>query len=226
MSTPPSTEVQPFVTAALIDELPDPRQLQAAVKARIEEAYAGFVAERGEVTSAHDTFDLQRRLQATAEQCDAYSRGFKSAGTLIRQLQEEQLVDAVGEQAGVPMSSLTVPTAGGDIHIAPDFKNEHSINPDAVAAVLVKRVRSLHGSAMTNSTPGAFRINALVQAVGDTIEMLMATGKYEPQISKIKAAAAELARAGEDAMAAELLGTIASKRVYQGRVKVERKAPK
>lgn len=225
----PGTEVQPFITAELIDDLPDPRDLTRVVKERIEAATLHFREQRGTVTDATETYDLHRRLQATREKCADYKRGFGAAEKLIGELQREELETAVGEQNGVPLAALTVPTAGGDITITPQFTNDHKINPDELIAVIVRKIRALHAGAMAvpdSISSDGLRVSALLAAAGEAIEMLLACGKFEPQITKVKAAADQLARAGDDALAGELLATIKTTRVFQEKVKVDRKAPK
>lgn len=214
-----SNEIEPFVTAELIDNLPDPRDLTRVVKERIESATQQFRAERGDVHLPEDTFDLHRRLQATAEKCADYARGFTAAGKLIRELQREELEAAVGEQDGVPLSGLTVPTAGGDIRIAPDFRNEHTIDPELVQAAIAAKLSTEYG-------PDSEMHTFLCQVARDAMTALCAAGKWEPQVSKVRAVAGQWSRGGDDTAASSLASAVRTKRTFQERVTVERKEPK
>jgi len=227
-----STDIEPFITASLIDEFPDPQRLRVAVKERIEQAYAGALDERGQVHQPEDTYALHRRLQVTYEQLEAYERGFKSARQVIRQMQEEQLIDAVGEQDGIPASGLTIPTAGGDIVVKPDIENKNVIDPQQVRAVLAaqaaRNINALvieeHGNPDTGE--GGMDETGLAELIDEAFGALIDSGKWEPQITKVKATADAFARAGDDPMAAVLRDTITRTRVYKDRVVAERKTPK
>lgn len=220
-----SKAVQPFVTAALIDSLPDPHDLKRVVKARIEAATEEFRQQRGNVHLPEDTFDLHRRLQATKEQCEQYARGFKEAAKLIGQLQLEELETAVGEQDGVPMQGLTVPAADGDIRLTPEFENQHTIDRGQVCGAIIANVL---GSAQVESFPQPIHEalhELLWAAVTAALHRLEQAGKWEPQISKVKALADNWSREGDDSSAAVLRTAIRSKRVYKESVKVERRDP-
>ena len=227
-----TNEIQPWITASLIDRFPDPQDLKRVVKERIEEAYAAAVAERGEVRQAEDTYQVQRRLQATYEQLDAYKRGFGDAGKVIRKMQEEQLLDAVGEQDGIPLSGLTIPTADGDIRVTPEFKRDNIIDPEQVRSVIAaqaaRNVNALivaeHGDPEAHI--GGMDETELAAVIDEAFGALIGCGKFEPQVTRVKATAAEFARAGDDKMAAALAEAIKVKQTYQDRVKVDRKAPK
>lgn len=222
-----STELDRLLSAELVDGLPDPQALKRVVKERIEQAYAELYAARGKVLAAEDTYDLHRRLQATAEQMESYARGFKDVAELIRQLQQEELVEAVGEQDGVPLSGLTIPTAGGDIVVKPSFKRENDINADKVQAAIIDGITVAwmepieHAAVHSTETLEENLRELLEQA----LTALVGTGKFEPQVSKLKATAAEWARIGRDDMAAELMRALKVKQKFQDKVTVERKLP-
>lgn len=216
-----------LLSTELVDGLPDPQALKRVVKERIEQAYADLYAARGKVLSPEDTFDLHRRLQATAEQMDSYARGFKDVAALIRQLQQEELVEAVGEQDGVPLSGLTIPTAGGDIVVKPEFKRQNDIDAAKVQAAIIDGITTAwmepieHAAVHSSETLEENLRELLEQA----LTALVGTGKFEPQVSKLKATAAEWARIGRDDMAAELMRSLQVRQKFQDRVTVERKLP-
>jgi len=221
-------DVDRLLSAELVDGLPDPLVLQRVVKERIQAAYAELHQARGEVLKPEDTYDLHRRLQATVEQMEGYARGFTAVVKLIRELQQEELVEAVGEQDGVPLSGLTIPTAGGDIVVTPSFKRVNDIDPDAVTTAIVNGVTDAwmepieHAAVHSTETLEENLREMLAQALA----ALVGTGKWEPQVSKLKATAAQWARAGRDDMAGRLMAAHEVRQKYQDRVEVTRKEPK
>ena len=222
-----ANEVDRLLSAELVDGLPDPLALQRVVKERIETAYAELHAARGEVLKPEDTYDLHRRLQATAEQMEGYARGFTNVGKLIRQLQQEELVEAVGEQDGVPLSGLTIPTAGGDIVVTPSFKRVNDIDPEQVQTAIVNGVTDAWMEPIEHAAVHSTETleEALREMLAQALTALVGTGKWEPQVSKLKATAAEWARAGRDDMAGKLMAAHEVKKKYQERVDVTRKEP-
>lgn len=217
-----------LLSTELVDGLPDPQALKRVVKERIQQAYADLYAARGKVLSSEDTFDLHRRLQATAEQMDSYARGFKDVAALIRQLQQEELVEAVGEQDGVPLSGLTIPTAGGDIVVTPSFKRVNDIDPEQVQTAIVNGITEAWMEPIERAAVHSTETleEALREMLAQALAALVGTGKWEPQVSKLKATAAEWARAGRDDMAGKLMAAHAVKQKYQDRVDVTRKEPR
>jgi hypothetical protein len=222
-----TNELDRLLSAELVDGLPDPQALKRVVKERIQQAYAELYAARGEVANAEQTYDLHRRLQATAEQMDSYARGFTEVGKLIRQLQQEELVEAVGEQDGVPLSSLTIPTAGGDIVVAPSFKRVNDIDPEAVTTAIVNGVTDAWMEPIEHAAVHSTETleESLREMLAQALAALVGTGKWEPQVSKLKATAAAWARAGNDQMAGKLMAAHEVRQKYQDKVDVTRKAP-
>lgn len=217
-----------LLSTELVEGLPDPQALKRTVKERIDQAYADLYAARGKVLQAADTFGLHRRLQATREQMDAYARGFAEVSKLIGQLQQEELVEAVGEQDGVPLSGLTIPTAGGDIVVSPSFKRVNDIDPEAVQKAIIDGVTEAWMEPVEHAAIHSTETleEALHELLAQALTALIGTGKWEPQVSKLKATAAEWARSGNDQMAGKLLAAHEVKQRYQDRVDVTRKAPK
>jgi len=223
-----TNELDRLLSNELVDGLPDPQALKRTVKERIEQAYADLHKARGEVLKAEDTYDLHRRLQATREQMEAYSRGFAEVAKLIAQLQQEELVEAVGEQDGVPLSGLTIPTAGGDIVVKPSFKRVNDIGPEAVQTAIVHGlveawIESIEHAAVHSADTLEENLRELVQ---QALTVLIGTGKWEPQVTKLKVTAQEWARAGHDDLAGRLMAAHTVRQQYQDKVDVSRKEPK
>jgi len=223
-----TNDLDRLLSNELVDGLPDPQDLKRVVKERVALAYADLHAARGEVLKPEDTFDLHRRLQATREQMDGYARGFKEVATLIGQLQEEELVEAVGEQDGIPTSGLTIPTAGGDIVVKPSFKRVNDIEPDQVRAAIVHGITEAWIEPVEHAAVHSADLleDRLREMLEQALSMLVATGKWEPQVSKLKATAAEWARNGHDDLAARLIKAHKVRQRYEDKVDVTRKAPK
>jgi hypothetical protein len=63
---------------------------------------------------------------------------------------------------------------------------------------------------------------AVAEAIVDALSNVGQLGKFEPQVSKVRAYAKDLARNGEDRAASIVAAAITTKTTYNG-VKVERK---
>lgn len=223
-----TNELDRLLSTELVDGLPDPQDLKRVVKERVQQAYAELHAARGEVLKPEDTYDLHRRLQATREQMDGYARGFKEVSTVIGQLQEEELVEAVGEQDGIPLSGLTIPTAGGDIVVAPSFKRVNDIDPDQVQDAIVNGITEAWMEPIEHfAVHSTDRLESgLREMLQQALTVLIGTGKWEPQVTKLKATAQEWARSGHDDLAGRLMAAHEVRQKYQEKVDVTRKAPK
>lgn len=223
-----TNELDRLLSNELVEGLPDPQALKRVVKERIQQAYADLHAARGEVLQPEDTYDLHRRLQATREQMESYGRGFAEVAKLIGQLQQEELVEAVGEQDGVPLSGLTIPTAGGDIVVAPSFKRVNDIEPQAVQDAIVNGVVEAWMEPVEHAAVHSTETleESLRELVAQALTVLIGTGKWEPQVTKLKATAQEWARSGHDQLAAKLMKTHTVRQKYQDKVDVTRKEPK
>lgn len=198
---------------ALVGDLAPPEVLGRELKQRIQTAYAALYKARGEVQVPEDTYDMLRRLAAEWDRFKGYGRAFSDAVKLLAQLMEEELTEAVGEQEGIPNQGLTVPDAAGDFRISLDTPRVYEIDMDQVWAVIQN---SLEDRAKIAGI--AFPIP---WAVHQVVNLLPQLGKFEPQVSKLKAYAATLARDGDDKAASVVSGAITSKTPFKG-VKFER----
>lgn len=199
---------------ALVNNMPAPVELRRELLNRIDSAYYDLLKERGEVHTPEDTFAMQRRLGATRDQFSGYQDAFKAGAGRLKEIQEEELVLAVGEQDGVPNQGLTIPDAEGDIRISLDAPKSYSIDMDQLVAVLI--------SNLLDSAPVAGDVDLIQYAVTETVAALQGWGKVEPQVSKVRAWAATLARNGRDKDASVVSGAISESTPYRG-VKFERK---
>lgn len=213
---------------ALVSGLREPTDLKRELRARIQEAYAELVAERGEVHVPEDTFAMQRRLGLERDRFAAYASAFTEVTKLLRTLMEEELVEAVGEQDGIPNQGLTIPSADGDIHLSLDTAKVYDIDMDQLLAVHTSQtLNTVDELDMLDNTraPTKDEVAALVTTVIDaTVGTVLSWGKFELQISKVRAYAATLARNGRDDASAVVTGAISESHPYRG-VKFERKSP-
>lgn len=202
----------------------DPSQYQRLILLRIQEAYAGLYRERelsGGVTKPEDAFAMLRRLGVERDRFAALKGAMGAGEKLLRTLMEEELAEAVGEQEGVPNSGLTVPDAEGDIRLTLDTKNEYAIDLDELVAMLV--LDALDHMEQLTGVPTPDHIAGHLQSLVIFVFQVMESwGKFEPQVSKVKAYADSLARAGHDDRAARVSAAIVKRTTYKG-VGFERK---
>lgn len=217
----------PEKVLALVSGLREPTELGREVRQQLQEAYARRYAEReaqGGVQTAEDTFAMQRSLAGVRELFEGYARVFKEGAKLTGQLQQEELVEAVGEQKGKPNQGMTVPSSEGDIVLKLDHTNSHDIDVDQLVAVLALEAMDRLGQSTGVPTPAHLEEH-LVAMVTFVCEVMASWGSFAPQVSKVRAYAAELARAGQDKRAAQVTGAIVTTKTYKG-VGFERKTPK
>jgi len=234
---------------ALVEGLREPTELKRLLRQRVQEAHAELRRERGEVTRPEDTYDMQRRLGQALDLFGGYATAFKDITALIKQLIEEELVDAVGESDGVPNQGITVPDAEGDVRLSLDMGNKHVIDEAQVMTVVGHHLAEAIMPALVDMFAEASAIgeNAhksnvaqMGEAIGVVLQrakhnltvLVTATwqtlaldlGKVELQVSKVKAYANGIARRGDDQGAAVVNSAITTTQSYKG-VKFERKGP-
>lgn len=226
-------QLEPVPT--VLSGMPEPGQFKDTLLRAINTGYADLVATRGEVTSREDTYDVQRRLANSLEKCSAFGAAFTAATALLKQYVEEELVLAVGEQDGIPVGPLKVPDALGDVRITLDQKHTYDIDVEillgAVAATvstpndgtpdLAAYVTSIVEGDAADHAPEDLP-DVLAQAMIDAQRRLVDCGKFAPQVTKVRAYAAEIARQGSDSLAAIVSGAIVKTTEHKG-VKITRK---
>lgn len=196
-----------------VARLPDPQALRTMFAVGIRETYAKIVKARGTVHTPEDTFALQRRLADALENFKAYSSAFTYGAKIIGEIQAEELIAAVGDDGhgDVPAQSLTIPSRAGDIRLNVTHENIHEIDAGSVFAVLAAVI--------------AGDDDELAQVIMAAFDLLQEVGKFEPQVSKVRAYAATLARMELDKLSGAMADTINTRKKYKG-VEFERKAPK
>lgn len=200
MSNPNALEPVPQLLAGL----PDPTMLSRALRESINAAYASLFESRGLVTTPEDTFDMHRRLAHLHELLAGYARTFYAARKQVAGIQEEELVEALGEQEGTPNGSLTIPDPEGDIQVGPAFENSYAFDVDQIVAVVVA------------NTVAQADTEDLADLMIAAVETVLRLGKFEPQVSKVRAYAADTARRGDDSLAGVLNSAYRKTRTYKG----------
>lgn len=206
---------------ALVDGLNQPTELKRLLKERVQQAYADLARLRGAVHVPEDTWDMHRRLGGAHDLFKGYQAAFAEVVKLLKQIMEEELIEAVGEQDGIPNQGMTIPDSEGDIRLSRDEPTTYAIDLDQLLAVLADQV-----AAQLDKTErlDADELAAVEVATRMTAKVMLSWGKFEPQVSKVRAYAATLARNGDDQAASVVSGAITQHNPYRG-VKFERKTP-
>lgn len=204
--------------------LPTPRDLAGILRANLEEVVTDARKNRGEVLTPEDTYEIQRGLAKVIEGLTDYANVFRKIAKEAAGYVEDELIDAVGEQDGIPTSGLKVPDRDGTtVCIELDKANVYGF--DTTALFNAVAYHALASIAADDGAEGALD-GLLVQAMLTAMTQLVELGKFEPQIRKVEAFTAELSRfPGGDTIASTVTGTIRKKPVFKG-VKVRREQPK
>ncbi len=209
--------------------LPVPTELARLFVEQIErdvQAMRAAVEERGGVIAPQDLFAPMRYSQQGIELLEEYQRVLKGAAAKVKALLEEIAADAVGaDQDGKPVAPVTVPDRDGDISIRPTFKNTYTITPEQVLPAfasmfadqhvdaVISRVRVGGGTVeQVRAAVGA----AMAEAVTDALMAADQLGKFELQVSKVRAYRDHLSREGFDSAASVVGAAIHKSRDYAG----------
>jgi hypothetical protein len=198
-------------------ELPAPHDLVGMLRARLEEVISQARNGRGEVLTPEDTFQMQLGLASVIEGLTDYARAFQKIVREAKGYVEDELIDAVGEQDGIPLAGLKVPDSDGTtVTISRDMTNAYTFDNDAL-------FNAVAWLALASAGVEDGRLHTVVV---EAMRQLVSLGKFEPQISKVKAFSAELARLeGGPRIASTVTSTTRKRPVYKG-VKIEREQPK
>lgn len=224
-----------------VRDLPLPAEFAKLLRAALESEIQRVRTARGEVVAPEDIHGLVRPLQRYVELAGEYMRAFQSTIKLAKLELEEELKDAVGEQDGIPLASYTVPDLDGtDIVLSRDTVNEHDIDTEPLQSAIAFAVLGMNDSVLgvQNLAIKAALVddaekpdaeadleNFLAELLIQAQRRLATTGKFEAQISKVKAFAKELAGMGQDKVAATVTGAIRTTKGFRG-VSVTRKERK
>lgn len=215
-----------IVPPEMITGLPAPTDFRRMLIEKLEADIAAVRFERGDVTQPEDTYALVRQLTEYEELAGEYARHLTGAVKIARQEREEELITAVGEQAGVPNGGLTVPAANGDIRLSLDHDNTHVVDQEilfsAVAGHLLADPDSIQDLIQLAVAAAVVPDEAdiLEQFLADMLihaqRKLTQLGNFKGQISKVQAFAKEQARGGADGVAGMLNSSITTTTNYKG----------
>lgn len=213
-----------------VERLPSPRDVGTMLIAALASRVERLRQARGAITQPEDVNRLVRALGATKEMLEDYARAFTTAVGMTNEYLTEELITAVGEQDGIPTSGLKVPDLDGtDLVFSLMNGNTHTIDTaqviDALITDVIDTTRGTEPAQYDTESDVAYlaRYEAWIHAViRAAVTRVLETGSYSMQVSKVRAAAIELAAHGQDNLAAVVRGSVKSKSQHRG-VKFERK---
>lgn len=208
--------------------LPAPHDLVGMLRAQLENLVHDARAGRGVVAAPEDTYEMQRGLAKVIEGLEDYGRAFLKIAKEAKGYVEDELIEAVGENDGIPLSGLKVPdTDGTTIAIELDKANAYTFDTSALQSAIAYVVLTTRRG--EDSPRGAHSDGTdawLASLLVDAMNLLMSLGKFEPQITKVRAFTDDLSRLdGGATIASTITTTIRKKPIFKG-IKVERKFPK
>jgi hypothetical protein len=216
---------------SVIEAMPDAQVVKRRLLDAIDTEYSVLVKARGDVTSREDVFPVVRKIASWLEQARDLKGAFEAARKRTAELLEDEVAAAVGEQDGVPNSGLDVPDAAGDIKLSVNTANEYHIDVDtlisATAAVHlggeeVDTIRDIVNGDHPTIAPDQLD-DVLAELVSDAARSILACGKFEPQVTKVRAYADAISRGGEDALSGVVRESIRKTVKFKG-VEMKRKA--
>lgn len=216
-----------------VRSLPAPRDVGRALREALTARVNAEREARGEVHQPEDVSPLVRSLAGAKELLDEYARAFTGAAGLAREELDEELLAAVGEQDGVPLSGLTVPDLDGtDIRITLNKTNNHNIHQytvlTAVIGHTIARMKGGEPEQRENEPDEEYDDRYwswVFRVIERVLDQVLNLGSYSMQVSKVQAYAVALAGQGEDNLAAVVRGSIKTTQNYRG-TKLERKERK
>lgn len=216
-----------------IQGMPSPRDVGTMLIANLAVRVHHARTARGDVHQPEDVYPLVRSLAGAKEMLEDYARAFTTAAAEAKYNLDDELVAAVGEQAGIPTSGLTVPDVDGtDIHLTLATPNSHDIGMDAVLNVVVADVLARARDSEPDNLPGedfyAYRDRYETWMAGVmrmAIDQVIELGSYSMQVSKVRAYETALAGDAADDLAGVVRGSITKTSHYRG-IKLERKERK
>jgi hypothetical protein len=229
---------EPDVGLVLHDgqQLPTTKSLRTVLREGLDALQAEEYAARGgaEVEKPEDAYALIRRYAAVEETAVDYGRAFLDFAKDVRERSGEQLSLMYGEQDGVPNADAAVPdTDGTTIKVKRQHENRYQFNVDTIISAAV--VDMLSDGEVNDALEEMFQsefkgdgenaIRSLTWVLAEAVKRVLATGKFEAQVTKVKALAKQAASRGDDQLASTVTGAINKKTRLKG-ITLEREQPK
>lgn len=223
------TDPMPAELEQITRTFPTHEELATALRAGVNATIKRMEIERPRTGNREDVYPTARWMQATAERMDNYARAFASGAATVRQYAEDVMLEAVGEQNGVPLEdTLRVPDRDGDIKLTAKTETQREFDLGtlfaSLAAMIIEDSRGTEPVQRAGQTDEEY----LVEYEGWMAELLIqamtdATGlaAYKPRITDVKRLIGDLSRGGKDSLAAQVRGAIDERRKLKG-VTIER----
>ena len=218
--------------------LPAPHDLVGMLRARLEEVVTIARRHRGEVLTPEDTYGIQLGLASVIEGLTDYARAFQKIAKEAKGYVEDELIEAVGEQDGIPVAGLRVPDPDGTtVVIGRDMSNTYTFDHDALFTAVAYEVLATQKLPSVGDPEIAAQLGLppqytavidalLVRFMLAAMSRLVELGKFEPQVTKVTAFTADLSRLESGPqIASTVTSTIRKDPLFKG-VKIERKQPK
>lgn len=217
-------------------QLPTTKDLRTVLREGLDAVQTEEYEKRGgaEVAKPEDAFALLRRFAGMEETAVDYGRAFLDFAKEIRDRSGEQLAIMYGEQDGVPNADASVPDIDGTtIKVKRQHENRYSFDLDSIisGAVVLMLADPEVNDALAEMFQSEFKgdadnsIRCLSWVLGEAVRRVLATGKFEAQVTKVKKLAADAAKSGDDQLASTVTGAIDKKTRLKG-ITLDREQPK
>ncbi len=219
---PFSAALVPFPVAGNLPGLPAPVAVKALLSEQFDAAVALERERRGEVTAAADTWPMVRAVESFAELVDDYARVLTDVAKDARKVLEEELFEAVEEQDGIPMGSLSVPHDGSVITVKAKTSNEYDIDADQVLGALAALVSEQWHRRRDVATehdqppPPAPEDEPQQYAMAVAERALAMVGASNLKVTHVRALALELGHMGADALSQVVSDAIRKTVLFKG----------
>lgn len=203
--------------------MPAPRAVVAVLRENLHQLVLEARNRRGEVRLPEDTYELVRSLMGVREGAADYAHAFATIRQEVDGFIQDDLEQAVGEQDGVPNSGMTVPDVDGtNIAVTVDTQNQYGFDTTALVQALVFEAMDQAAEIESPDLPREY----VAWLLGVALERLIGLGQFRPQVTKVRAFAADLSRReGGPAIASTVMSTVTKTAKFKG-IKVERKQPR
>lgn len=206
------------------DAMPAPRTVVAVLRENLHQLVTEARATRGEVHAPEDTYALIRSLMAVREGAADYEFAFTTIRKEVDGFIQDDLELAVGEQDGVPNSGMKVPDVDGtDIQVDRDTRNQYDFDGHALAAAVTFSILTRNADMFVDGVIGE---DSAAELLIDAMDCLISMGRFQPQVTKVRAFTDDVARMTGGAPIASTARSAVSKSTQFRGIKVERKQPK